>query len=220
MDITQRYGKSLTNEPAIISLTSWVKRIHTCGLTIFNLYKTCPGYHIVLTLAEEEFPQLLTQLPRDLLIMLDKGIYELIFVKKNWKAFKKCIFSMSLYNTIPIITADDDMIYTTNYALELVNSYKTHRTNVITYRKSTYVNHISGPCTLFPPELSHIFLSEFKNNPPIELTLDDGWFDTVINKNDIKVIPLHDYFPCKVHDEIAPLSGGIDYHPEWRLSRI
>lgn len=215
-----RYGKPYTDEFAIISLTSWTKRINTCGITIYNLYKTCPHFHIVLVLAEEEFPNRLNSLPYDLRLMIDKGIFECLFIEKNYKAFKKCLFTMQTYTNIPIITADDDMIYTTNYALELYQEHIKHPNNIISYRKSSYANHISGPCTLFPPSVFSMFVTNFTNSPPTNILLDDGWFDDLIGKNHLTVLSLHSFYPCKVHDEIAPLSGGIEHHPEWKLTHI
>ena len=50
-------GKKYNGEKAIISLTSWKARIGTVAKTIFSLVKQCPGFHIVLVLSEEEFPQ-------------------------------------------------------------------------------------------------------------------------------------------------------------------
>ena len=55
--------KQYNGEKAIISLTSWKARINTVGLTLFSLYKRCPGFHIVLVLSEEEFPKKEAELP-------------------------------------------------------------------------------------------------------------------------------------------------------------
>lgn len=59
---------------AAIALTSWKKRITTVGLTIYNLFTMCgPEFHIVLTLAEEEFPKKERELPRDLVLIYQRG---------------------------------------------------------------------------------------------------------------------------------------------------
>ena len=78
------------NIRACIALTSWKKRINTVGLTIYNLFETCgPDYHIVLTLAEEEFPKKEQELPRDLVLMNKAGVFEILWCKRNWRSFKK-----------------------------------------------------------------------------------------------------------------------------------
>ena len=97
---------------AVIALTSWKKRINTVGLTIFNLRCVCGrDFHIVLTLAEEEFPRKERELPEDLMRMNRVGIFEILWVKKNYKSFKKVLFAMDKYKTYPIISADDDCLY-------------------------------------------------------------------------------------------------------------
>jgi hypothetical protein len=50
-------GKEYSGEKAIISMTSWKRRISTCAKTIYSLLKHCPGFHIVLGLSKDEFPQ-------------------------------------------------------------------------------------------------------------------------------------------------------------------
>ena len=75
---------------ACIALTSWKRRINTVGLTIYNLFETCgPDYHIVLTLAEEEFPKKEQELPRYLVLMNRAGVFEILWCKRNWRSFKK-----------------------------------------------------------------------------------------------------------------------------------
>ena len=110
---------------ACIALTSWKKRINTVGLTIFNLMCVCgPEFHIVLTLAEEEFPRKERELPRDLVLMNKAGVFEILWVKKNYKPFKKWIFCAARYSRVPIISADDDCVYTCNYAEDLYRTWK------------------------------------------------------------------------------------------------
>ena len=110
------FGKEYAGEKAIISLTSWKARINTVGLTIFNLLKTCPGFHIVLVLAEEEFPSKEAELPKQLAAMANAGLFEILWIQKNVKSFKKWIFTAQRFSNIPIISADDDCLYNRNYA--------------------------------------------------------------------------------------------------------
>lgn len=87
--IISSFGKTYNNEPAIISLTSWTARINTVGLTIYSLAKNCPGFHIILCLAVDEFPNKEHNLPKSLLLLAARNIVEILWVEKNMKSFKK-----------------------------------------------------------------------------------------------------------------------------------
>lgn len=147
-------GKKYNGEKAIISLTSWKERIDTCSKTIFSLLKMCPGFHIVLVLSEEEFPQREKELPEYLTTLLENNLIELLWIYKNYKSYKKWIFTSDKYKNVPIISADDDCIYHFNFAEELYVEWKKTPTNVIRYPgpKNTPWDHsVSGPWTIYPP---------------------------------------------------------------------
>ena len=143
------------NAKAVIALTSWKKRISTVGLTIFNLLTMCGhDYHIVLTLAEEEFPRKERELPRDLVTMSKAGLFEILWVERNYKSLKKILFAMAKYRTVPIISADDDCLYKRNYADELYNTWRINKNKRICYWCSHMGDRIyntSGYATLHPP---------------------------------------------------------------------
>ena len=144
-------GKHYNGESAIISLTSWSARIQTCGITLFNLHKICPQCHIVLVLAQPEFNTIDT-LPSDIQCLIKHNIIELLFTRKNWKTFKKVIFTMYRYKGIPVISADDDCIYTCNYAEQLINTLKYTNTDIVNYNNQypTVSSTITqGPCCLY-----------------------------------------------------------------------
>lgn len=78
-------GTLAPNIRACIALTSWKKRINTVGLTIYNLFTMCgPEFHIVLTLAEEEFPKKEQELPKDLVLMNRVGMFEILWCKNHF----------------------------------------------------------------------------------------------------------------------------------------
>ena len=116
-------GKTYNGEKAIISLTSWKARINTVSKTLFSLIKQCPGFHIVLVLSEEEFPQKEKELPENLMLFVENDLIELLWVYKNYKSFKKVLFTMDKYRNVPVISADDDCIYTCNYAQVLYDDW-------------------------------------------------------------------------------------------------
>ena len=130
------FGKKYNGEKAIISLTSWKARINTVSKTIFSLIKQCPGFHIVLVLSEKEFPKMMDELPDDLMLFVKNNLIEILWVYKNYKSFKKVLFTIDKYRDAPVISADDDCIYTCNYAKELYDKWTKNKDCVISMSKS------------------------------------------------------------------------------------
>ncbi len=118
------FGKKYAGEKGVISLTSWKARINTVYITLDSLIQQCPGFHIVLVLSEEEFPKMCKELPESLMNLVNSEKIEVLWVYKNYKSFKKVLFTMDKYRDVPIISADDDMIYVWNYADDLYNHWK------------------------------------------------------------------------------------------------
>lgn len=146
--------KQYQGEKAIISLTSWKARIKTVGLTIYSLLKNCPGFHIVLCLSEEEFPAKEAELPDDINLLANCNKIEILWVYKNYKAFKKILFTMDKYRDVPIISADDDIAYNFNYAELLYADFTRNKTMVaMTATPSHVTGQLSpwGYATLHPP---------------------------------------------------------------------
>lgn len=207
-------GKIYNNEKAIISLTSWKKRIKTVGLTLFSLLKQCPSFHLVLVLSEEEFPHKEAELPSDILSLLNAHQLEVLWVYANTKSFKKVIPTMRIYKDVPIISADDDCIYICNYAQELFDAYMEDNTRPINYRKSSYAYCTCGPATLYPPCLFNYIIAKY-DNMAVHNCLDDGFMQKLLSE--IKCQPRHisTKFPCFFHDEIAPITGSQNV-AKWR----
>ena len=176
------FGKKYNGEKAIISLTSWKARINTVAKTIYSLIKQCPGFHIVLVLSEEEFPKMMDELPENLKLFADNEMIEVLWVYKNYKAFKKVLFTMNKYKTVPIISADDDCVYMYNYADELYNTWLNHKDCCITYSNPTNFKGAAGnwgAASLYPPNF-------YKNLGILCLTpgiinsnLDDGYYNVL-----------------------------------------
>ena len=190
--------KIYNGEKAIISLTSWKARINTVGKTLYSLLKMCPGFHIVLVLSEEEFPKKEEELPEELMLFVDNDLIEILWVYKNYKAFKKVLFTMDKYRDVPVISADDDCIYLRNYAQELYDILLNNKDSFITYRitKQKYdCIETWGFATLHPPfaygeyGLFYIDYLEIKDNKHSQ---DDNYY-TVLRKkvNNMNVINLN-----------------------------
>ena len=210
-------GTLAPNIRACIALTSWKKRINTVGLTIYNLFETCgPDYHIVLTLAEEEFPKKEQELPRDLVLMNRDGVFEILWVKKNYKSFKKWFFCSVRYPKVPIITADDDFIYTWNYAQKLYGRYRAKHACVActtSHKLGKLWPH--GYAVLYPPRCFSI------SNDSIEKILsiltdakcnhDDGLWGRLyyMNSANAMVETLNLQWPdvCIIHSKYTLLNG-------------
>ena len=206
--------KQYNGEKAIISLTSWKARINTVGKTLYSLLKMCPGFHIVLVLSEEEFPKKEEELPEELMLFVDNDLIEILWVYKNYKAFKKVLFTMDKYRDVPVISADDDCIYIINYAQELYDIWLNNKDSFITYRitKQKYdCIETWGFATLHPPfaygeyGLFYIDYLEIKNNKHSQ---DDNYY-TVLRKkvNNMNVINLNKKMRDVVfiHDENSSL---------------
>ena len=206
--------KIYNGEKAIISLTSWKARINTVGKTLYSLLKMCPGFHIVLVLSEEEFPKKEEELPEELMLFVDNDLIEILWVYKNYKAFKKVLFTMDKYRDVPVISADDDCIYIINYAQELYDIWLNNKDSFITYRitKQKYdCIETWGFATLHPPfaygeyGLFYIDYLEIKDNKHSQ---DDNYY-TVLRKkvNNMNVINLNKKMRdiVFIHDENSSL---------------
>lgn len=206
-------GTLAPNIRACIALTSWKKRINTVGLTIYNLFETCgPDYHIVLTLAEEEFPKKEQELPRDLVLMNKAGMFEILWVKKNYRAFKKWLFCAKRYQRVPIISADDDCIYTCNYAEELYRAWKVNKTRIYTFNSHKYTGFQHGPTTLYPPNC-------FQENGIAKLTdvilatnHDDVYYGVLARRYNIQIYNIDDRIRYVFHDCTDALSERNGYN--------
>lgn len=205
------FGKKYNGEKAIISLTSWKARINTVSKTLYSLLKQCPGFHIVLVLSEEEFPKMMDELPDNLKLFTDNEMIEILWVYKNYKSYKKVLFTMDKYCEVPIISADDDCIYTCNYAQMLYDEWtKNPHCNITNDGSSGRENFKwgRGPNTLYTPDFTKyakfllIKLNKIKYND------DDIFYGAISKKTNIKYIDLHNECMYLFHSQIKPLSAN------------
>ena len=200
--------KQYNGEKAIISLTSWKARINTVSKTIYSLIHQCPGFHIVLVLSEEEFPQKEKELPENLMLFVENNLIEILWVYKNYKSFKKVLFTMDKYRDVPVISADDDCVYNCNYAKELYDKWTENKDCVITYKMFHFDNHYfqHGPATCYPPNVldyRKVNLSDF-----IKIGGDDVLIGYMLEQKGIKILEYKKQVPYEFHDCIEPLSGN------------
>ena len=202
------FGKKYNNEKAIISLTSWKARINTVSKTLFSLLKQCPGFHIVLVLSEEEFPKMMDELPDNLKLFVDNELIEILWVFRNYKSFKKVLFTMDKYRTVPVISADDDCIYTCNYAQMLYDKWLENKDCIITFNSAKYFEKYymcQGPCTLYSPNTFCVDDKIYKIlNKALLVGSHDDYFYSVLLK--VKPIALNKKAPFVFHDSVEPLT--------------
>lgn len=202
------FGKKYNGEKAIISLTSWKARINTVSKTIFSILQHCQGFHVVLVLSEEEFPKMIDELPDDLMLFVKNNLIEILWVYKNYKSFKKVLFTMDKYRDVPVISADDDCVYICNYAEELYQEWLKNKDYVITNNGNTYKNFYwsQGPNTLFPPDSFNfkIIKKHLNKKELIEINNDDAYYGILFKLFKINMIQLKKQNYFYFHDEILP----------------
>ena len=204
------FGKKYADEKAVISLTSWRARINTVSKTIYSLLKQCPGFHIVLVLSEEELPKMMDELPENLKLFVDSELIEVLWVYKNYKAFKKWAFTADKYRDVPIISADDDCIYTCNYAQKLFNKWNTLKDKNTSIRWSYYQGHLenpSGPTNLYFGINNIVDFIKSLSDKIIQKSLDDDIIGSFIKRKKIKCnyVSKDASKPFIFHNEFKPL---------------
>ena len=212
-------GKQYNGEKAIISLTSWKARINTVSKTLMSLIQQCPGFHIVLVLSEEEFPLKEKELPENLMLFVDNELIEILWVYKNYKSFKKILFTMDKYRDVPIISADDDCIYKCNYAEVFYNNWLEDKNSFYScyLSEKNKVPHLGGAATLYPPYIFKNIGIKILNESKLYLytNQDDDFYTALRYKLELykakkvldykKIYKFHDEFiPC--HDELKKMT--------------
>lgn len=209
--------KQYQNEKAIISLTSWKARINTVCKTLYSIVNKCPEFHIVLVLSEEEFPQKEKELPESLMLFVNCNLIEILWVYKNYKVYKKILFTIEKYKylNIPIISADDDCLYICNYAEELYKKWEENKTNCVRY--NMYNTNPSwewtqGPSTLYSPCVFNCLteiLIDLKNGVNFGRR-DDTTITKKIKQNNFHIVYVHrgHKFCFKFHDENGAMNNN------------
>lgn len=218
--------KSYNNEQIVISLTSWKQRIVNVHKTIESLLKWCNYCHIVLVLSSDEFPNQENELPRELLKLIDNNLIELLWVKQNYKAYKKYFFTAAKYPNAIIVTADDDSIYTKDFVKELYEQWENNKNGIVTYRstipsmkrkyKTTCLQY--GVATLYPPNYyNDIGLKLITDKTVFDLIVENSFDDNfhsalrvVLNKSEYSIIDKCYKSVLQAHDEVSAVTTRRD----------
>ncbi len=210
-------GKGITedkrNPEIIVSLTSFPERINEVHYAIYSLLtQTMKPDTVILWLAKDEFPNGMRDLPESLLGLQKNGLD--IQWCRYARSYQKLIPALQEFPNGIIVTADDDLLYPTNWLELLYNSYlknpdfvhahRSHRIkldeagNILQYKNWHYCwnNHdpsflnfpTTGAGTLFPPD---IFYKDVFNHVLFAKLCpyaDDIWFWAMLTLNNRKTI--------------------------------
>lgn len=114
---------------AVVCLTTVPSRISHVWLTIESLMRqTVSPMKVILVLSEEEFRDIL--LPRSLIRLENRGL-EIIRDSGNRRSYKKLLPALERFPQSPVITVDDDAIYSKFLVQELLNEIHSNPNCVI-----------------------------------------------------------------------------------------
>ena len=223
--------KEVFGPPIIISLTSYPARINTVHLAIKTLLnQSKKADKVILWLATEQFPNREDDLPESLLSLRDKGLT--IDWYHDIKSYKKIIPALHKYPDAIIVTADDDLIYHTDWLSALYREYQTdkdtiwcHRAHriklnrrgeVLPYSKWRYTIRKNTPsalnfCTsgggvLYPPQSFHKDVSDEEKFKRIAPNADDIWLWAMCILNNKKINIVDNNLPINEIDGTQEVS--------------
>lgn len=198
------------NEPIIISLTTYGKRIFDVYLVIESIMRqTIQANKIILWLDEEEFNN--ETLPIKLHQLKQRGLT--ISYCKDYKSYKKIIPTLLVYPNTTIITIDDDVIYPYYFIEELLKEYKKNNTCIFYYRgreiiesthgrfkayfKWPFVKHTKDSFMVLPTGIGGILYP--KNCFDIEVTDEKLWSELCPKGDDIwlRIMTMTKGYKCK-----------------------
>ena len=117
---------------------------------------------------------------------------------------------MDKYRDVPIISADDDCIYTCNYAQELYDEWIKDNNSVYSFHICKFCKFQHGPTTIYPPNKLLVYYGLKCITPEILNTNhDDVYYGCLLNRLNIQIKEIKDKVCYIFHDTINPLSGGI-----------
>ena len=142
----------------IVSLTSWRGRIYSdlVHQNIFRLLrqKTSFSYLVTLVLSTDEFPKREAELPKPLLMMVEKEpLFNIVWVKNNTRALKKLVGAQLAFSELPILTTDDDIAVKESFVEEFMRCHLEHPKDIISahlWKHATGIE-VTGWARLFPP---------------------------------------------------------------------
>ena len=218
--------KKYNNEKAVISLTSWKGRIKTAGKTLVSILQTCPGFHIVLNLTTQEFPNKEKDLPDDIRLLVDNDLIEILWIEKDYKVLMKTLFAINKYRNVPVISADDDNYPKFNYAEELYQEWLKDKECFISYWGRPYNStmHLGGNFTLTPPYAYGNYGLDCLCDEIVATREDDPYYTVLrdrLHLTKCKVLNRKITDVISYHDCVEPLSNLYRNRPKnWAAHEI
>ncbi len=114
--------KQYAGEKYIVSFTTFPARYDYAAVMVSNLLEkqTYRDFHIVMTLFKDDY----AQLGGDLKKLVDGGTLEVIMAEENLCPHLKYYYAMRKYHDKPVITLDDDRVYSPNVIAGLVEKHE------------------------------------------------------------------------------------------------
>ncbi len=126
-----------TNNKIIVSLTTFPARVMVVNKVIKSLMlQTKKPEKIVLWLAEEQFPNKLNDLPKDLVELVKYGLE--IEWCSDLRSYKKLIPTIMKYPDSIIITTDDDLYYPLDMIEKLYKEYLKNPEDIVCHRATKF----------------------------------------------------------------------------------
>ena len=206
----------------IVTMTSWTQRIKEVGFSIFRFLETqtIKPDEFYLWLAEEEFPDGVSELPHELLLTCTS-----LGIKLSWCKYNECAFKR--WHVYPehaddlVISIDDDMVYSADLIKDCQENALSNPTPHIIhysacgglieidngiaynitkkYNGPSPKNYFFGQCAFtpnaFPLEIMGDDLLTLKRK--ICNRTDEGWLHPYVVKNNIPI----EFLPAKYRAE-------------------
>lgn len=114
--------KQYNGEKYIVSFTSFGERFNSAVQMLSTLaWQYYRDFHIVMTVYKDD----VKDIPASLQSLIDHNVLELIVADENLCPHLKYFYAMKKYWDKPIITVDDDRLYSQNTLLMLTRKYET-----------------------------------------------------------------------------------------------
>ena len=191
-----KYSRSETPK-AIITLTTWAKRINLAYVTIYSLLRQGNDYRIILVLSTDEFPNKVV--PKSIALLNKYKLIEILWVKRNIRMFKKLLptikYCMDNGLHLPIITCDDDCVYSFSMCDDLMRGYSINGTvnTVFVWKVGGY--RIQGGCgTLYPPTIFGKFIylaTAIFDDDIIATNADDEFYAVILRSMGISPVSVY-----------------------------
>lgn len=158
----------ITEEQIFVSFTSWRKRIGYASKVVERMKRqTLPPTKIILTLSSDEFPQRERELPKELLALRDSQ-FEIRWVKKDTKTFKKLEPLFYIHPEHWVLIIDDDVPYDERFIEDMYASVKDNSPVTGSHLKTDYRQYgnilsANGAFTLIKPMHCLPYLKEIKD---------------------------------------------------------